>query len=614
MNPNLDLHVRIAADVSRYVAGTGAAQRSTRAFADTVQTQFARIKGFMGSTGGLLAGVGLGMGVSKMQQEVARFEKEMRLLQVSTGDSRGEMENWRKDMLHYQQTTGVTVDKQLELSNSLQAVGLNMAQIRGTLGPAANTMAVAKTTAESLGKALGVASEFYKFDLANPKEAAMILDKMLVAGRLGNAELQNLPDIFAKIGGASKNSKLSFDQTLAMVEALSRSEPQADRLGTQIDSLLRMFTNYKYLEKASKATGIKFFDKKGNRREAFDILSEFQKKVLKIKDEKGQLAYISKALGEADQNTLEGIRRLVQDGRLDQIKDLVPKIKNAVGTSANDLSIAIDNAVDQASRLKAVLGEAMQDGFARPLNEAFSSITKFALDKKENGGLQLNGKEMLLGGAAMLVGVPWLAGGVKRLAGGMSNATNTAAGVATGKALEAATGVKPVFVTNWPATLGGVTGADAGLAAVGGAAAAKVASKARTLYALAAGLPVSAWGSMGAAGLGTAAAGVTAAAAGGYAVGTILNKIGEFLAKDTRLEGTGTDVVGPIAARVWSMFGSEDAKRAIELTNKLKDTPLSGTINIQVSSTAGVNATVKAAPAARSPLSMPVGATNAGAL
>lgn len=612
MNPNLDLHVRIAADVSRYVAGTGAAQRSTRAFADTVQAQFARIKGFMGSTGGLLAGVGLGMGVSKMQQEVARFEKEMRLLQVSTGDSREKMEGWRKDLLKYQKETGVTVGSQLELSNSLQAAGLKIDQIRGAMGPAVNLMAVAKTQADELGRAMGVAAQHFKFDLTNPQQVEGMLDRMLVAGRLGNLEVERLSGAFARVGTNAAAAKLPFTQTLAFAESLSLIEPDPYRLGTLADSALRIFTHGKYMNKASKASSVKFFDKQGNRRQAVDVLADFEKGIQKYKKESGRFLYAQKVFGETDDQTVKGLENMLSAGGFTRMKEMAKEIEKATGQARKDLPTAIDNAVDQTSRLKAVLGEAVQDGFARPLNEAFSSITKFALDKKENGGLELTGKDMLIGGAAMLAGVPLLAGGVKRLAGGMSNATNIAAGVATGKALEAATGIKTVFaiVTNWPENLGGITGADAGLAAVGGAAAAKVASKARTLYALAAGLPVSAWGSMGAAGLGTAAAGVTAAAAGGYAVGTGIYKASE----GTMVQDAFVNTIGAGIHKVLALFGSEDSKRAIELTNKLKDTPLSGTINIQVSSTAGVNATVKAAPAARSPLSMPVGATNAGAL
>ena len=80
--------------------------------------------------------------------------------------------------------------------------------------------------------------------------------------RLGNAELENLPDIFARVGGNAKAANFNLDQTLALVELLSKSEPQAERLATLVDSTMRVFTNMRYMKEAQKATGIGFYDER----------------------------------------------------------------------------------------------------------------------------------------------------------------------------------------------------------------------------------------------------------------------------------------------------------------------------------------------------------------
>ncbi|MDO8933777.1 MAG: hypothetical protein Q7U97_15395, partial [Rhodocyclaceae bacterium] len=169
---------------------------------------------------------------------------------------------------------------------------------------------------------------------------------------------------------------------------------------------------------------------------------------------------------------------------------------------------------------------------------------------------------------------------------GLLNKTGgTAAGVATGKALEAAAGVTPVFVVNWP---GGTSPGDlAATAAAAGAGAGagtfgKVASRSKSLAILAGGLPLSAWGTMGAAGIGTAAAGVLAAGGVGYGAGAALNAGAGWAARGTRAEGVGTDIIGGAIAKTLAFFGNEEARRAVEITQKLEQTKVGGEVRIRL--------------------------------
>lgn len=192
----------------------------------------------------------------------------------------------------------------------------------------------------------------------------------------------------------------------------------------------------------------------------------------------------------------------------------------------------------------------------------------------------------MVGGALGALGIFGAARyGGKAVSGLMSKFGGTAAGVAQGKALEAAAGVTPVFVVNWPGSSpADIAGAAAGAAGAAGNAG-KIASRAKSLAVLAGGLPLSAWGSMGAAGMATAGAGVLAAGAGGYAVGTGINAIAERMAKGTRMEGFGTDVIGGAIAKTLAFFGNEEARRAVELTEKLKQAEVGGVITVRVEGT-----------------------------
>lgn len=107
--------------------------------------------------------------------------------------------------------------------------------------------------------------------------------------------------------------------------------------------------------------------------------------------------------------------------------------------------------------LMTMLGTASQKH--NSLNRAVSGMSL--------GGLALGGAATIgLTGAALWYGKKVLKG-VGGFKGLFSSAGNAAAGIVTGKAVEAATGVKPVFVTNWPAGFGGGVAGTAGAAAEG---------------------------------------------------------------------------------------------------------------------------------------------------
>ena len=108
-------------------------------------------------------------------------------------------------------------------------------------------------------------------------------------------------------------------------------------------------------------------------------------------------------------------------------------------------------------------------------------------------------------GGKVLKGV----GGIKGL---LKGGAGTAMGIAEGKALQAATGVNPVFVTNWPA--GGIGGSGLSTAAetAAGASLPGLLAKGKGLLTAAAGLNLT-----------TASAGVGAAAVG-YGIGTGINR------------------------------------------------------------------------------------------
>ena len=157
----------------------------------------------------------------------------------------------------------------------------------------------------------------------------------------------------------------------------------------------------------------------------------------------------------------------------------------------------------------------------------------------------------------------------------MPSAGSVATGVAAGKALEAAAGVTPVFVTNWPTTLGAgdaVAGALGGAGAAGAAArAARVFGGWRAAIALLATTPLKNIGTLGMGGIAGAAGGVTAAGAAGYGVGSMI-----YSAID---ETSFADKLGGAIAKALAFFGNDGAREAVEARNAAE---LNGTLKIEI--------------------------------
>jgi TP901 family phage tail tape measure protein len=580
-NRDLSIGLKLYADAARFVSGLTQAEGRVHRFGGAVKREFDAFKGAMGSVEGKLASIGVSVGVVSKIMQSARMDKSLMQIGQTAGVSRAEVAGLRRELFTMSEYTGQNVDDlQVGFNNAVQS-GLNFREALPVIGGVNTAVAVTGANAERLTAGLTVAGQAFQFDLSKPGLAVELLDKMTVAGRQGNAELENLSDIFARVGVNASGAGMGFDKTLAFIETLSLIERQPERLATLADSTLRLFTNQKYMKDAAKATGVKFFDASGTRRDAVEVLKDIKKQYDKLTTDQARAGFLQKAFGHADLDTIKGLKTLLGGDSLTKMDEFSKQIAGAGGTLKKDLPEAIANSVDQVGRMRNALRHAADD-FAQPINETLQNVIRWGMDKN-NGGLGINGKEALLGGGALALGTLAAARyGSKGISSLAKRFGGTAAGVAEGKALEAAAGVTPVYVVNFPASLGGGAADIAGAAANAAGGAGKVAGKAKTLAAMVGSLPIGALGTMGAGGLATIGAGVAAAGAGGYAVGSGLNWLGEKAAKGTRLEGAGTDIIGGAIAKTLAFFGNEEARRAVEMTKKLEDAKVGGEITLRV--------------------------------
>jgi TP901 family phage tail tape measure protein len=345
----------------------------------------------------------------------------------------------RRELHTMSKLTGIKVDNLLIGFDNLVQSGLSWEAALATIYNINRAMGVTGAQSEVLTGGLTVAAKAFDFDLTKVETSALLLDKMTVAGRLGNAELEDLAGIFGRVGVNAKRAGLDFDSTLGFIEELSLIEKSPERLATLMDSTFRLFTNQNYLKKASKVTKVSFYDADGERRAAFDVLEDIATKYKTLTTDRQRDRFIFAAFGDADLDTRKGLSTLLAGDSLTSARTMAATIKDAFGTIAKDLPGALDNSVDQVARLKSALGEAA-DEFAQPINDVIKRAIKHLLDNKK-----VSGTEMLVGGAvagAALLGTAKLVGGLilSRLGGKLKSGLGGLAGGGSGPI--------PVYVVN----------------------------------------------------------------------------------------------------------------------------------------------------------------------
>lgn len=416
-------------------------------FTRNARAEFDALRGSVQSVKGMLVGLGLSYGFVQNQAMSARLDKGLTQVKQTAGEGTDAMKGLRKEFFLMGMETGRQVEGLKDGFDSLIQSGQSWKAARESTRGINIANAVTGANEKVLAGGLTVGATAFNIDLEKPGRALELLDKMTVAGRLGNAELENLSDIFARVGVNAASANFSFDRTLAFIESLSMVERQPERLATLADSTLRLFTNLRYMADAQKGTGVKFFDAKGGRRDPIQVLEEMRRKFQALKTDQQRAVFMQGAFGKADLDTIKGLRTLFNGDSLSRINQFTEQIGQAGGTLQRDLPDAISNAVDQTGRLKVALRQA-GDEFAQPINKAVSSAIKYLLDSKDKGGLGLNGKEIAGMGAGAIVGGALLYRYGGKLARGLAgNLGSTAIGVAEGKALEKMAGVTPVFIT-----------------------------------------------------------------------------------------------------------------------------------------------------------------------
>lgn len=465
---DMTLAMRLLLDAQKWASGLTRAQGGMKGFVQRTRADLRSLRGEFSGLTGQLAGIGLGFSAVTSLINSARMDKGLTQIRQTAGATKAEIAQLRAELFRMGRETGNNVDSLQAGFGQLTAGGLQFSEALPTLEAINQTMAVTGSNATTLASALQGAQEHFDFDLSKPGMAMKILDQMTVAGRAGVIEIEDLSGAFASSAANARRAGLTFEQTLALFEGLGTATTK-ERLGTLVDSTLRLFTNDQYRRAAQKATGVQFYNEDKSQRNPLEVIADIQRAYAKLQTDMDRDRFIARAFGKTDLDTQKGLASALSEGKLGEILAIVQDVERATGTVARDLPEAIDNAVDATARLKTVLGQAA-DGFAQPINRALTRGIDFLTGSGE-GQLGMSGGQVAgLGTAGLLSALLAKRMGARGIDSLFSRFGGTAAGVAQGKALEAAAGVTPVFVTNADQIGGGISAAMAGGAGVPGAA------------------------------------------------------------------------------------------------------------------------------------------------
>ncbi|MCD4483746.1 phage tail tape measure protein [Chromobacterium vaccinii] len=486
----LDLMVRIQADAAQYARGLSSAGRETRHFADQARHDFASLKGHLAALGLQIGAVGTalkGLNVAGgLESAMLNVEGNIKKATTSASELTRQLQEVRDSARDISKITPFTQTGVVGIQNSLLKAGVSQSAINGRQGAgyaAASLAALTDVAPDAIGDMLARIGSQFRF---SDKDYAPAADTLMRGEAASPGNLQEIMYSLRQFGSNANTLKIDIKDSTAAAATLT---PLGGEAGTAMNRFLEDSIGKTPMQrKALKALGLTKVTN-GKRHSAFfedgkfigmERATELVRVHLgAIKDDSRKIALATKAWGE------EGARAALIFATADSehnFSGMKRAMNEAVG-SEERMRIKMrgfEMSVKHAkSSLDTLLGTAFTP-FLDNLGSAaqqFTNFTNFLLDKRENGGLDLTGEDLLIGGVTiggLMAALPVarkLGGGkgpvlwgeksggktggkpggkAGAVGGALSNLTSLGTGIVTGKVLQQATGITPVYVVNMP--------------------------------------------------------------------------------------------------------------------------------------------------------------------
>lgn len=454
------------------ITGTGAAAQRVQKDYDLMAKSIGRGVKAMATAGYIAAKMRPGVqAASELQAELLGVRAELSGVGSDTAKMAKQMVEAKKTAFSVQAITPFDMGQIVALEKELVKAGATMQDVVGKKGAAAAAAALATyekmepvlagTALIAIGTPFKIAADGYA-DLA---------DKISRAASASTVGASDIAESAKYAAGPLAKLGRSKGEMLALVAVMAQVGVTGTMAGTSLKNFFLRAAKVKGLRKAN-----------GDLKSTVQIIDALRKKTKHMGNAK-QAAYLTKIFG---QEGLPVALAMLNRGK-GSFEEIVAAMRDAAPLSEK-LRIQMEGFGRQLDSLHGTGKSTMALLFEpalKPLtaliaktNDWTAALGKAAMQYKDIGKVVSYGA----GGVAAAIGLygagKLLTGGLAgmRVLRGLGGVGGLAGGIAKGKAVEAASGVTPVFVTNWPghatARAAGEIGTGAALAegAAGGGA------------------------------------------------------------------------------------------------------------------------------------------------
>lgn len=534
----VDLNGNLRQNAAQYQNALGAMSRNGSKHLSVLQRTTARLDRTMNRLGNRWVALASGGAMVAAGRNTIKLEDRFERLGIQANRSSKEMDSLKQEIFDIANQSNIRIDMG-ELTGAVEEI----IEKTGDLDFARNNienlaMTISATAAE--GKSIGgIAAEFQKMGIIDPKGVREALDILITQGKEGAFTLQNLaalgPRVVTAYTATGRTGLGAIREMGAALQVIRQATGNSEQAATSFEALMRVLSKADKV-KALRKGGIQVFEpeqlKKG--KEVLRPINELMVEIIKAAGGKGTI--LDSVIGDSE--ALRAFKAAISEFNVSgDIKSLDRFMSlQADGSNLFNDSARAANTTAAAIRSMATAGQAFADSELDSLIENIGD----AIGELDHANLlqaMETAKDLAIAIGAVIVGykgmrlAKGLAESGKRLGNGPGGALGDVASMAA---------PIPVFVVN---NLPGAAGVGGGGKAKGGAAAPGKVGKIAKVGSLAM--------RTGAAGIGVAGAGAL-----GYGLGSMINKM---------VEGSAFyDWVGATAARIMAL-GSNEAAEAVRL-------------------------------------------------
>lgn len=422
-------------------------------------------------------------------------------------------------------------------------------------------MTIAATAAE--GKSIGgIAAEFQKMGIIDPKDVREALDILITQGKEGAFTLRDLaalgPRVVTSYTSMGRGGVQAIREMGSALQVIRQATGNSEQAATSFEALMRVLSDAQKV-KALQRGGIQIFDPE-QLKQGKEVLRPINALMVEIvKATKGRSTLLSEVIGDAE--ALRAFKAVATEFNLEGEVTSLQKFMDVMADGSNLTLDSARNSQTAAGALRALSNSAERVAdlkLAAPIQELADAINSLDGDQLNNVMDTITDVALAIGGAA--IGWKVLRGG-QRLAG----ATKGGAGDVLSQAAGMSAAPIPVFVVN---SMGGLSGDVSQHGQRRGRAQVEALKHKKGMAGVSGDMLDTPKGGRfsrvaGAAMVGAGwAGGLLGSGMVGYSIGTIIN--------ETMIEGTAVgDAIGEAVAYALAAFGSKDAQNAISTSNKL---------------------------------------------